>query len=207
VVPPHENLHEKEKSLLLIKKLLPALRTPKTELLSFPPAPAKVRKSVAAFFAQMGLGPGTKLVAIHPTLQKADNRWSQENYLKLVDRIGNGPGVKIVVVHGLGEEGELQRFRSSLGKRSNVFVLPEDGILFILEAAKRFDCFICNDSGLMHLAAGVTKVLALFGPSDPKRWGPLSLGRSKPMVFRSRDRQCDSVRPDEVARAVGKILN
>ncbi len=36
------------------------------------------------------------------------------------------------------------------------------------------DCFVGNDSGVTHLAAAVgTPTLAIFGPTDPKRWRPL----------------------------------
>jgi ADP-heptose:LPS heptosyltransferase len=39
------------------------------------------------------------------------------------------------------------------------------------------DVFITGDTGPMHLAAAVgTPVIALFGPSDPRRYGPLGSG-------------------------------
>ena len=34
---------------------------------------------------------------------------------------------------------------------------------------------ICNDSGPMHMASAVNdNIIALFGPTDPKRLGPLN---------------------------------
>jgi ADP-heptose:LPS heptosyltransferase len=40
---------------------------------------------------------------------------------------------------------------------------------------ERFSVFITGDTGPMHLAAAVgTPLVAIFGPSDPRRWGPLS---------------------------------
>jgi ADP-heptose:LPS heptosyltransferase len=40
---------------------------------------------------------------------------------------------------------------------------------------ERFAVFITGDTGPMHLAAAVaTPLVAIFGPSDPRRWGPLS---------------------------------
>jgi ADP-heptose:LPS heptosyltransferase len=39
----------------------------------------------------------------------------------------------------------------------------------------RFDVFVTGDTGPMHLAAAVgTPVVALFGPADPRRYGPLT---------------------------------
>jgi ADP-heptose:LPS heptosyltransferase len=35
-------------------------------------------------------------------------------------------------------------------------------------------CFVGNDSGITHLAAYLgCPTIALFGPTDPRMWGPL----------------------------------
>ncbi len=79
----------------------------------------------------------------------------------------------------------LGRFRE-LAQRLDVPVRWCAGPEETLEGAERFDdlwnlarwlagarLYIGNDSGVTHLAAAVrTPVLALFGPTDPARWGP-----------------------------------
>src|SRR5437867_1750289 len=38
---------------------------------------------------------------------------------------------------------------------------------------ERCDLLLCNDGGPMHVAAGVgTPVVAVFGPTEPRWWGP-----------------------------------
>lgn len=204
VEAPPENLHETEKGFLLLREIVrrPALPAhPKV-----PPVPRAVRERVAAFFREVKGGPRDLCVGIHPTLQKEDNRWSQEKYLELVRELGKGGRVKVFVVHGKGEGALLERFKKGLADFSNVFVLPESDVLFILEAAKRFRLFICNDSGLMHLASLATRVVAVFGPSEPRRWGPLARGKARPKILRKRDGLCDSVPSREVVREVRKLL-
>jgi ADP-heptose:LPS heptosyltransferase len=40
---------------------------------------------------------------------------------------------------------------------------------------KRADLVLCNDTGIMHVSCAVgARTLAVFGPTDPKRWAPKS---------------------------------
>ena len=205
VHPPGENTHEMEKSLSLLKPLgWKRLNRGEADL-EIPKVDSGIRNQVKDFYQRKGVGSQTFLLAIHPTLQKEDNRWSLENYVQLVQKTADLPGLKVVIVQGRGEGDRLQRFKGLCAEIPNLFVLPTTDVLFILEAAKRFDLLVCNDSGLMHLAALVTRVLAIFGPSDPGRWGPLKMGSSKSKILRSKDRLCDSVPVSTVAGEVKSI--
>ncbi len=203
--PPPEDLHEMEKSFLLLKPL--GIQQPKSEIpLRIPEVPAILKERVKDFYRRIGLEPNTVLLAIHPTLEKADNRWAMEKYMEFADRMSSHPRIKLLVVHGRGEEINLQRFKALSSKIPNLFVLPQSDVLFILEAARSFDLFVCNDSGLMHLIALAAPVLAVFGPSEPRRWGPLKVGPFWPKVLRAKNHQCDSVAVAEVLRAAKKML-
>jgi ADP-heptose:LPS heptosyltransferase len=205
VPPPGANLPEKDKTFLLVKKLFPRAASPGKSF-PVPALPPKVRDRVEAFYQSLNLGKKDRMVGLHPTLQKKDNRWSQERYLELIHQLRQEPNVKIVIVDGKGELAELERFKGALGTLPGVFVLPANDILFILGAAQRFDFFVCGDSGLTHLAALVTRVLAIFGPSDPRRWGPLETAAGKPKIFRKKDWLCDSVTAEEVVKEIRKSL-
>ncbi len=203
--PPPEDFHEMEKSFLLLKPL--GIRPPLTQIpLRVPEAPGILKEGVESFYREIRLDPRTVLLAIHPTLEKADNRWAMGKYVEFAERMASHPRMKILVVHGKGEETNLQRFEELAAKIPNLFVLPQSDVLFILEAARSFDLFVCNDSGLMHLIALAAPVLAVFGPSEPRRWGPLKVGPFWPKVLRAKDRQCDSVAVAEVLRAAQKTL-
>jgi ADP-heptose:LPS heptosyltransferase len=56
----------------------------------------------------------------------------------------------------------------------------------------RLSLLVCNDSGPMHLAAAVgVRAVAMFGPTDPRRTGPLGDRH----VVLSRDFDCAPCRP------------
>jgi ADP-heptose:LPS heptosyltransferase len=230
---PPENLHESSKSLLLVKKMFrgkarigPGPAVP-------PAADPQLQARVGRFFQEIGANKGTRLLGIHPTLQKKDNRWAPEKYVELSQKLSGVKNLKVIVIHGKGEGEDLEQFKAMLGEpirlaslaqgkpashpqtvqkgvqsgeTPGVFYLPDDDVLFIREAAKRMKALVCGDSGIMHACAGVTKVLAVFGPSEPSRWGPLDRAKRGHVLFRKKDRLCDSVEPSEVAKAVFKSI-
>ena len=198
VSPNAEKVHESAKSLALAARVFPGT---KLEKRSFKPpsAPAPIETEVSGFYKEMGVQGKDLVVGLHPTLGKKDNRWEPDRYVELAGLLGKKK-VKLVVVHGLGEERELEDFKRSSRNIQGLVYLPSSDLLTILEAAKRFSILVCGDSGIMHACALVTRVFAIFGPSDPSRWGPLPVHRNR--VFRGRDHRCDSVKPNEIARAV-----
>jgi len=203
---PPENLHEMEKSLCLLGPL--GLEPgPKENIpLKIPLASADIRDRVRIFYEKAGITNQDVVLGLHPTLQKRDNRWPPGHYEKLISKAAVLPRIKIVLVHGRGEKKDLQRFEELARKIDKLIILPADDVLFILEAARRFDLFLCGDSGLMHLAALTTRVAALFGPSDPCRWGPLKWGRPGNLILRPKNHHCESFGVQKVFKAVQKTL-
>jgi ADP-heptose:LPS heptosyltransferase len=80
--------------------------------------------------------------------------------------------------------------------------LPQDGTLADLSQYLRtIRMFIGNDSGITHLAAYLgCPTLALFGPTDPRIWGPI--GRRSRIIWKSR---LEDISVDEVLRAMTSI--
>jgi ADP-heptose:LPS heptosyltransferase len=205
VPQPNPYQHESEKSWSLLGPLVggvaPRIHAPQT-----PALPAETESRVEAFFKSVGGADKNFRVGLHPTLLKEDNRWSLNRYLELIERLSRLNGIQVFLVHGKGEEGQLRDLLERMGPRSHVFTLPENDLLFILGAAKRFDLFVCNDSGLMHWGALVTPVIALFGPSDPRQWAPLTEEKTRLQIFSSNDKLCDSIEPLEVAQEIERRM-
>lgn len=64
--------------------------------------------------------------------------------------------------------------------------------------------FIGHDSGVTHLAAAIgLPTIALFGPTDPKIWGPLG---SQVRIVASVDRKMESILVQDVERKLSSLL-
>ncbi len=195
------DVQERDKNWKLVKRLFPELGNP-PEIKRIPRLPEGIIFQADQFWRACEIGPRDKVLGFHPTLGKKDNRWAPEKYLELIRGLSRSTRLKFVLVHGWGEDEALDDFRKKAVDIPGLFILPGHDLLFILEAAKRFDGFVCNDSGMMHAVSLVTEVAAVFGPSEPARWGPIGAREKK--IFRAADHLCDSVPVAEVARYIQK---
>ncbi|MFP4467013.1 MAG: glycosyltransferase family 9 protein [Candidatus Goldiibacteriota bacterium] len=203
-----DSMHEVLKNRILADmfvKTKPQDREPLKDMYVVPEIPEKIREKAADYFMKNGLLSGGVLIGVHPTLVKKDNRWKKENYIELCRKLMDEQNAKIVVFSGFGETEELNEFRE-MAESSGVMLsyYPYKDIISIMAGAGLCRLFICNDSGVMHACALVTGLIAVFGPMDPERWGPL--GPGKIAVLQAEDRQCDSVAPMQVYEKAAELL-
>jgi heptosyltransferase-2 len=115
------------------------------------------------------------LIALHPGSGAfaPARRWSPQRFAELADALIED-GARIVLVGG-GEEADLRRTVLG-GMRHARQVIDLGGRTSLDELAavlNHCDLLIGNDSGVTHLAGSSgTPVVALYGPTDPRAWGP-----------------------------------
>ncbi len=202
VCAPDDALHEMEKALLLVERFRAAAAPEPVGFAPVPEFPA-ARARLDRLLEADGVAPGTRLLGIHPTLAKADNRWSPERYVELLRRLGPAPSWRALVIRGSGEEGESRRFRELSRGLTCLSFLPSCDLELIVEAARRSTAVVCGDSGIAHLCSLVTPTVVIFGPADPGRWAPLGPGGVT--VLRAADGRCDGVTPEQVLRALAPL--
>lgn len=142
-----------------------------------PPAPrlsvpGPARAAVAALVAELRGAEGRPLVVVHPGAAWEHRRWPAPRFAELVVRLVGDLGASVAVT-GSGEERALAGSVACPGPLCRVTA----GDLGIVETAALLaaaDCYVGADTGIMHLAVAVgTPVVGLFGPQDPRRFGPL----------------------------------
>jgi heptosyltransferase-3 len=109
-------------------------------------------------------------IVIHPGAGKPANRWPAEQFGRLAAEL-TLQGWRVCAAAGPREKELLNRMDAGAGSS-----LPRLAPLEVREltgALANADLLIANDTGILHAgAASGTRVLALFGPTDPKQWCP-----------------------------------
>lgn len=138
------------------------------------PVTDAVKNSVAQLLRSHAMETGHPFIAVSPQALWDTKLWDNEKFAGLCDRIidelhlpvlftGSDPSVI---------EPILKRMRNAAVNLAGRTPLRELAHLFSLA-----ELLITTDSGPMHLAAAMgTPVVALFGPTDPKRTGPYGQG-------------------------------
>ena len=129
------------------------------------------RESVIEFPLPTGEEPPAgDYLAISPSAGWAAKRWPPEKFAELVRRVERQMGWTTIVNCGPGDEELAQHVVNASGGRARVV---QAGIRALIGVARHARAFVAGDTGPLHIAAAVgTPVVAVFGPTSPRRNGP-----------------------------------
>ncbi len=113
---------------------------------------------------------GQKPILIFPDSRRAERAWN--GFRQLTDLLlRDGTGRKVIWA---GNNPVAYRERAPEGQFLNL--TGNTSLVSLAALIRRAEWVICNDSGPLHLAAALkVKTLGLFGPTDPRRFGPYPL--------------------------------
>lgn len=112
------------------------------------------------------------IIAIFPGGSTMQKRWDESNFRSVAAMlINNGYGIVV-----LGGKDDFEAGKKIAEIKPSI--LNFCGKLSLIETAallKKVSLLISGDSGIMHMAYGLgTKIVALFGPSNARKWAPKS---------------------------------
>lgn len=114
-------------------------------------------------------------VVLNPGAGGSGKKWPKEKFAALAGELSGTYGdVKIFITGSAGERTLGEEIKKLAGN-GNIHNLAGETTLRELGALlEKTDLIITNDSGTMHVAAAVNcPVVAIFGPTNPYRYGPV----------------------------------
>ena len=135
-------------------------------------------KKVAALMAQAGWKDADFKVIIHAAASLPAKQWPLDRFAAVMTRLRDHYHARFVYTGSTGDA-ELYRGIEKLGLFNGLDLCGVTNVRENLSVYKRADLFFGVDSGPMHMAAAVgVPVVALFGPTDERKWGPWGEGHT-----------------------------
>jgi ADP-heptose:LPS heptosyltransferase len=176
----------------ILLQFLPELRLPAkldTEL-QFSVTPGEEVRAIFSNFDTLRIRP----IALFPESRRKSKEWPYFNQLvhALSEQLTGLP----LVIAGQGS------FTTSVHS-SNIYNLSgRTDINDLIYIVQNSTLIVANDSAPVHLAAAMrVPVIALFGPTDPKKFGPYC-GSEKNCVLQAKDSKLSSISVTEVTNEI-----
>jgi len=158
------------------------------------------------------------IVGLNPGGDRENRRWNPENFAIVGDKIIKEFNAKIILLGGPGEENIAQQIEKKMrnGVVNLAGKLDLNELTYIIS---KFNLLVTNDSGPMHIAAGVrTPLVAIFGPQNPAIVGPYTSEKLYAVLYKEvncrpcNKKRCarpiclDLITPDEVYEKCAELL-
>ena len=129
-------------------------------------------KKASDLFAQEKLVNGAFTVAMHIGSGSRKKSWLPGSYAQLSEKLIKDDHAKIIVSVGPADE-KMVREYFALIKSDAIIPFNNISLNELAVVLRKCNLYVGNDSGITHFAAAVgIPVVALFGPTDPRVWGP-----------------------------------
>lgn len=168
--------HEVERTHDLLAPLGIDTAPPKLHLNTSP----KITQTIKNKLIAQSWTEAKQTIGIHISARKPSQRWSVQNFIKLIKALNN-KDVQVLLFWAPGDEqdarhpGDNQKAQTIMEQCSHVSIFPCETkqLSELIAGVDICDFFICSDGGAMHIAAGLNKpIVCMFGDSDAQRWYP-----------------------------------
>ncbi len=173
--------------------------------------------SLHKILAKEGITLMRPVICVHPGAGKIYKQWTLAGFAEVCDWLSS-EGFDVILVGGEKDRSNVQEIKA-MTKASPYDLSGKLSLGELISLCKISSLYIGNDSGPMHIAAAVgIPVVALFGPSDEKRWYPFSKDsivlRGEAPCEQCKGKHCQyefrcikNLSVDRVRAAVEEILN
>lgn len=112
-------------------------------------------------------------VILQPGARWANKRWPEAYYAQLVSRLATARSSMRFAILGSQEDRPLAQTIVAAAPERCLDLTGQTSLPEMVEWIRMCDLMVTNDTGPMHVAAALRKpVVALFGPTEPRRTGP-----------------------------------
>ncbi len=137
---------------------------------------ADEREKAALVLRGLGLADDDQAVVVSAVASSPLKRWPEERLARVADMVVDERDCPVLILAG-PEARAAQRVLAAMRRQDRVRLADRLPLRITAAVLSRCRALVCNDTGLMHMAASVgTPALAVFGPTDARIYLPRHAG-------------------------------
>jgi lipopolysaccharide heptosyltransferase II len=122
---------------------------------------------------RLGRRSGRPLAGVHVSGGRLVKQWDPARFADVAARLVTQDGARILLTGSTGDRRLVDQVKATLPVEDVIDAAGDASLLELAALIERCDVFVTGDTGPMHIAAAVgTPIVAVFGPSDPRRYAP-----------------------------------
>ena len=130
------------------------------------------RRFAERYFTEAGVAQEELVIGIHPFAANPVRAWHLDNFMELARQLQERYAARIIFFGGPRDTEALPEIRANL-TQPPLEAVGTTSLRQSMALLSRCNLLVCNDSGIMHLAASMkVPLVALFGPQSPVKFGP-----------------------------------
>jgi ADP-heptose:LPS heptosyltransferase len=194
---PEASIHQTERNLEFVRRI-----GIDTDDLSVVIRLTDEEKKSADEFLRPHLKKNQIAIGFHPGAGKPQNRWPAGRFARVAERLASGTDALLVITAGPMDDEPVRQMVEKI--RARYLLVKGKSVREVAAIIDRLLLYVTNDTGVMHVAGATsTRVLALFGASDPYQWAPRS-PRHRFLV--ASDREINSLTEEEVHNTAVEMI-
>lgn len=131
------------------------------------------RPAIAAAVKQKWKTDSARWIALQPGARWTNKRWPIEHFSALVKQLAARFADARFVILGGNDDKSLAETLVAAAPERCLNLSGQTSLLEMVEWLRLSEVLVTNDTGPMHVAAALRKpVVAMFGPTEPRRTGP-----------------------------------
>lgn len=194
-----EQRHQTERNLDIVRHI----GVDTTDLSETMALSREERSDAMIALRELGLLQGKTVIGMHVGAGKLFNRWPVGRFGQLAQMLHDSKVAQVLLFGGPGEEQLVEHLCKYI--QFDPIKIPPTSLRRLAAFFTCCDALVCNDTGVMHLAAAVgTPLVAIFGPTDPAEWKPP--GKRFVALRDSTRKATDAIDVEQVYKALVDLL-
>jgi len=147
----------------------------------------EAREKIEDILQRKGIKNTDIIIGVCPGSKSHLKQWKKQGFADVINSILKNPQYKVILIGDTKEAGLSKEIAARIKQPGLIDLTGKTNLNELFALVEKFNLLLTGDSASLHIASDLgVKVVAIFGPTDPREYGP----RGKEDIVIRKDLKC-----------------